>query len=57
MGVMSLLIPMVIEQTHRGAAYDILLSSAQGPDHRARERHQTTMSPNLVIAQLLFLES
>jgi ATP-dependent Clp protease protease subunit len=54
---MSPLIPMVIEQTSRGErAFDIY-SRCSTSESSSSERPSTTRSPNLIIAQLLHLES
>ena len=54
---MSLYVPMVIEQTHRGErAYDIYSPAAQGP-HRLPRGPINDDVANLIIAQLLFLET
>jgi ATP-dependent Clp protease protease subunit len=48
--------PYVIEQHERGERAYESTRAAQGPHHLPRTR-STTWSPNLIIAQLLFLES
>jgi ATP-dependent protease ClpP protease subunit len=49
---------MVIEQSGRGErAYDIYSRPAEGTDHLSRGSRCTETTANVVVAQMLFLES
>jgi ATP-dependent Clp protease protease subunit len=52
------LVPMVVEQTPRGErAFDIFLAPAQGAASSSCRPSSRTSWPNLVIAQMLYLEA